>query len=358
MNATDVLNRRLSTQRVAGTPFDRPEDVVQGLVGVQSQDYPGARWSVGQRTRDCRDADVARAFDEGRILRTHVLRPTWHFVTPADIRVLLQLTAPRVEALNAFIYRQQGLDAETLTRGKHIIASTLEGGTQLTRKELGTVLAQAGIPASGVRLAYIVMHAELDALIVSGAMRGKQHTYALLDERAPNAKVVPHEEALAEITFRFFTGHGPVTLKEYVRWSGLTVTEARRGLKLVEHDLLREDVAGDTHWSGDAPPVSQPEGIVAHLLPEYDEAVLTYTGLTFPDMPRGADHGAWTNTFPRPVIIGGKRASTWRRTIAKREVALEASLFAALNAAESDALQAAVRRYSTFLELPVTLRMI
>ncbi len=211
MNATDVLNRRLSTQRVAGTPFDRPEDVVHWLVGVQSQDYPGARWSVGQRTRDCRDADVARAFDEGRILRTHVLRPTWHFVTPADIRILLQLTAPRVEALNAFIYRQQGLDTETLTRGEHVIAGALEGGNQLTRPELAAILGQEGIPATGVRLAYIVMHAELDALICSGAMRGKQHTYALLDERAPDARVVPHEKALAEITFRFFTGHGPAT---------------------------------------------------------------------------------------------------------------------------------------------------
>lgn len=358
MNATDIITQRLHTQRLAGTPFNRPEDMVQSLVGVQSQDPPGARWSVGQRTKDCRDSDVARAFDEGRILRTHVLRPTWHFVTPADIRPLLQLTAPRVETLNAFIYRQQGLDSETLTRGEHVIVRALEGGKQLTRPELAAVLEQAGIPATGVRLAYIVMHAELDALICSGAMRGKQHTYALLDERAPDARTLPPDDALAEVTLRFFTGHGPATLKEYVRWSSLTSSDARRGLQMVERDLMREDVAGETHWFGAAPTPPKPEGIIAYLLPEYDECVLTYTGLTVPDMPVTAGREARSDFFYRPVVIGGKRAGTWRRTITTREAVLDANLFATLDATEMDALQAAADRYGAFLELPVTLKII
>lgn len=357
MNTTDILDLRLHTQRLAGTPFDRSEDVVHWLVGVQSQDYPGARWSVGQRTKDCGDTNVAQAFDAGRILRTHVLRPTWHFVTPADIRVLLQLTAPRVEALNAYSYRRFQLDAVVLARSQTLIADALRGGGQLTRSELATILKRGGIVAEGLRLSYIMMHAELDALICSGAMRGKQHTYALLDERAPDARTLPHDEALAEVTRRFFAGHGPATLKEYVRWSGLTVADARQGLNMAERDLMRDDVEGQTYWFADTSPVPRPEAIVAYLLPEYDECVLTYTSLTFPDMPMAADRGPWSDTFYRPVIIGGKRAGTWRRTIAKREVALEANLFAALNAAESDALEAAAARYGAFLNMPVTVRI-
>lgn len=301
---------------------------------------------------------MERAFDEGGILRTHVLRPTWHFVTPADIRPLLQLTAPRVEALNAFMYRQQGLNAEILTRGEHVIAEALAAGKQLTRPELAATLDQAGIPATGVRLAYIVMHAELDALICSGAMRGKQHTYALLDERAPNARTLPHDDALAEVTLRFFTGHGPATLREYVRWSSLTTTEARRGLQMVKRDLTGENVEGETHWFGPAPAAPTPEAVVAYLLPEYDECVLTYTGLTFPDMPAAVDREGWSDAFYRPIVIGGKRAGTWRRTIAKREVVLEANLFAILDSAGMDALTAAADRYGAFLNMPVTLRLI
>ena len=197
MTPRDILHRRIHAQRVAGEPFARPEDMVRALVAVQSQDYGtasgNAGWSVGQRVAGCTAADVARAVDEGRILRTHVLRPTWHFVTPEDIRWLLALTASRVETLNASVYRQHGLDPVTLTRGEQAITDALAGGIHLTRAGLATVLEHAGIPASGIRLASIVMHAELDALICSGAMRGKQQTYALLEERVSPTNTRSHE---------------------------------------------------------------------------------------------------------------------------------------------------------------------
>jgi len=234
MDARDILHRRINTQRLAGDPFARPEDMVRSLVGVQSQDYGNARWSVGQRTANCTDADVARAFDEGRILRTHVLRPTWHFVTPEDIRWLLTLTAPRVHALNAYSYRQLDLDDAIFARCETLITDTLQGGNQLTRPGLAALLADAGIVANALRLSYIMMHAELDGLICNGAMRGKQHTYALLEERASQATTWTHEESLAELALRFFSGHGPVSLRDYVRWSGLTVADARAGLEMVK----------------------------------------------------------------------------------------------------------------------------
>ena len=146
-----------------------------------------AKWSVGSRAQRATDADIERAFDAGEILRTHVLRPTWHFVLPADIRWLLTATAPRVQARCAYRYRQLGLDAATLRRGDEALAAALRGGADLTRAEAAAVLAAAGIDAAGQRLPYLLMHAELEAVVCSGPRKGKQHTWALLEERAPQA---------------------------------------------------------------------------------------------------------------------------------------------------------------------------
>lgn len=362
MDARDILHRRIHTQRVAGEPFARPEDMVRSLVGVQSQDFGNARWSVGQRSANCTDADVAHAFDEGRILRTHVLRPTWHFVTAEDIRWILPLTAPRVHALNAYPYRQFDLDDALFARCESLIIDALRGGKYLTRPEIAAILADAGIPANALRLSYIMMHAELEGLICSGAMRGKQHTYALLEERASRATTRTYEESLAELALRFFTGHGPVSLRDYVRWSGLTVSDSKAGLEMVKAELTEVKVDGATLWFREsaipllrAPP---PTETIAYFLPEYDECVLTYRDVGFPDLSRSGDVDPSATVFDRPVIIGLKRAGTWRRTVGSKAVTMDVTLFSRLTATESTALDAALARYSAFMQLPVTLTVL
>ncbi len=358
MDARDILHRRINTQRLAGDPFARPEDMVRSLVGVQSQDYGNARWSVGQRTANCTDADVARAFDEGRILRTHVLRPTWHFVTPEDIRWLLTLTAPRVHALNAYSYRQLDLDDAIFARCETLITDTLQGGNQLTRPGLAALLADAGIVANALRLSYIMMHAELDGLICSGAMRGKQHTYALLEERASQATTWTHEESLAELALRFFSGHGPVSLRDYVRWSGLTVADARAGLEMVKAELTEVELDGTTLWYRESAIPPLPTEKVAYLLPEYDECVLTYRDVGFPDRSRGGAVDPSATVFDRPVIVDRQRAGTWRRMVGSKAVTVDVTLFTSLTAVETTALDAALARYSAFIQLPVTVTLL
>ena len=224
MTTLDIPQQRLFNQRLAGNLFEKPEAVVSWLGAVQAQEYPGAKWSVAQRTKGLTEATIEQVFAEGAILRTHLLRPTWHFVTPADIRWLLKLTAPRVNAANASYYRKFGLDEAVLARTNTVIARALEGGKQLTRSELEAALQQAGLstPADDrLRLAYIMMRAELDVLVCSGPLRGKQHTYVLLEERVPQAGTLERDEALAELTRRYFTSRGPATLKDYMGWSGL-----------------------------------------------------------------------------------------------------------------------------------------
>jgi len=198
----ELLRRRLRNQRLDRSELRKPAEVVQWLGAVQAQDYSGAKWAIGLRAKGVMDGDVERAFDEGAILRTHVLRPTWHFVSPADIRWMLALTAPRVRAANAATYRECELDATVFRRSRKALERALEGGKELTRAELASTLRREGIVAAGIRLAALMIEAELEGVIVSGPRKGKRFTYALLDERAPRGRPLPREEALAELAKR------------------------------------------------------------------------------------------------------------------------------------------------------------
>ena len=254
MANTGIAHRRLLNQRIAQPTFKKPVEVVNWLGAVQAQDFGAAKWAVGLRMAGGNDLEVEQAVNEGTILRTHVLRPTWHFVTPADIRWLLALTGPRVNAANATWYRQLELDEAVFRQTNKLIEKALEGGKQLTRPELATILQQAGIAAQDtVRLSFIVMRAELDGLICNGANQGKQITYALLEERVPPVRPLTREEALAEITRRYFISHGPATIADFGWWSGLTAADARAGLKLVEDEIEHEVIDGQTFWFGADP---------------------------------------------------------------------------------------------------------
>ena len=223
------------------------------LGAVQSQDYGPAKWSIAQRMDGTiTDAEMDRAFDAGRILRTHVLRPTWHFVLPADIHWLVSLTGPRIRALSAYMLRTTGLDDGVLARSNEIVGRALEGGRHLTRAELRIEIDRAGIATDGFRMGYLMMHAEITLLVCSGALRGKSQTYALLDDRAPDARRLTRDESLAELTRRYFTSHGPATVKDFRVWCSLPAADARRGLDLVGGELQRETFRDVTVWSGPA----------------------------------------------------------------------------------------------------------
>ena len=185
MNLPSIAELRLRNLRLNGKPLGTLEEVGGWLGAVQSQDYGPAKWSIGQRLRGARDGDLDEAYGRGTILRTHILRPTWHFVLPEDIRWMLELTAPRVRQTMAYYDRQLGLDPALTRKTIKLISRALASESRMTRTELATVLNKAGIDAHGQRLNHIVMNVELAGAICSGGLRGKQHTYALLDERVP-----------------------------------------------------------------------------------------------------------------------------------------------------------------------------
>ena len=349
--------QRLHNERLTGTPFEKPTDIVKWLGAVQSQDYGGAKWALGLRLEGVTDADIDQAFNDGKILRTHVMRPTWHFVDPADIRWLLELTAPRVNAFNAYMYRQLELDEALFQRSNQAIANALQGGNYLMRSELASVLQQIGIPADGMRLGYIVHRAELDAIICSGPRKGKQFTYALLDERAPQAKTLKRDEALAELIRRYFISHGPATMQDFAWWSGLTVTDTKMGIEMVKSQLNNEMIDGQTYWfsASMSTPLTKDPSPTVHLLPNYDEYTVAYKDRGAIYDPTKAEYLDLQNNFlfNHTLVIDGQVAGSWRRTFKKRSVVMEFAPFTPLGEAEKQALAIEMRRFGEFLNMPV-----
>jgi hypothetical protein len=352
----DIALRRLSAQRLTGEPFSSAAEAVGWLGAVQSQDYAGAKWALGQRTLGVDDADLDRLFEEGAILRTHVMRPTWHFVLPADIRWLLNLTASRVKAILAPYDRRLEIDPPLLARSHAVLESALMDHRHLTRTELAGGLEAAGIPASGQRLSHLVMHAELDALICSGPRRGKQFTYGLLEERAPSAHPLDRDEGLAELARRYFGGHGPAQAQDCAWWSGLTVGEVRRGLELAGPALAGEVIGGKSYWSApDAPRAAVPAPIV-HLLPNFDEYLVAYRDRGAALDPSRAFDGApfpYGNILAHVVVLNGQVWGGWKRRSEGRMTVVELGPLDVLDPIERAALQAAADRFAEFLGLPV-----
>ena len=348
----DVAASRLRNQKLVRTDCRTPEAVVAWLGAVQAQDYPGARWALGLRTKGTTDADIERACDEGRILRTHILRPTWHFVSPADIRWMLSVSGPRVNAVNTRYYRKTGLDDRIFARSRRAIDRALARGRHLTRLELASVLGKAGIPAAGQRLAYLMMRAELDGVICSGARAGKQPTYALLDERAPAPPSMTREEALAALAARYFTSHGPATLRDYVWWSGLTVKDAKTGIDAAGQVLQRITLDSRAHWLAASGARESKSGRSLYLLPNYDEYLIAYKdrgsirdGIRAASTPLSIE-------FPHFLVIDGKLRGTWKRTVRAERATIELRPFRLLNPDERRRLDAEAARFGKFVGMP------
>jgi winged helix DNA-binding protein len=388
----EVLSRRLATQRLTGDAPSTAAEVVRVLGCVQSQEYGHALWSLGMRTSGLTVADVQAEFDSGSFLRTHILRPTWHFVPAEDIRWILQVTAPRIQKLNQTVYRQHGLDPATLERGLAIIIEQLEGGRYRTRAELGRALADRELASHGIGLAYIVMNTELAGVICSGPVRGTQQTYALLDERVPRSTGADTLRASAnraprhgrgasggvlssasddgggfqassarkgdipELAARFFLGHGPASIQDLARWSSLTIGQCRNALDVIKDQLGCISVEGEDLWFDPAAPPPRPVP-GALLMPLYDELTLSYPLINFPQST-GHPHQPGEDLFVGCVIISETNVGLWRRTLRGRKMIMEITVSAGVLPKSRDILEAAAADLATFvgkeLELTIT----
>lgn len=348
--------RRLSANFLLEPVSADPAEIVRRLGAVQAQDFSGAKWGLALRGSGITDAVAERAFAKGRILRTHVMRPTWHFVAAADIRWLLALTAPRVHAGSAGRYRELGIDRSVIRRSNSVMTRALRDGKQLTRAELGEELERARIDTTmPQRLVYLLAAAELDGVICSGARRGKQLTYALLEERVAPAKLLDREEALLELARRYFTTRGPATPQDFAWWSGLTVADAKRGIAAAGDSLEQLTIDGGSYWSGAVSAPAEVASPTAHLLPNYDEYFIGYKDRSaiLRKVQRSKMFEGGVGLAAHVLLIDGQVAGVWKRSLSTTSVTVAFQPVVRLTRAQQRAVEKEARRYGRFLELPV-----
>ncbi|GAA1059982.1 winged helix DNA-binding domain-containing protein [Agromyces bracchium] len=346
----EIARRRLRSQLLAA-PVADAETVVRTLLGVQAENPSQSAWAVATRTTSPRQEDLAGALAEGRVIRTHVLRPTWHYVHVDDLRWLLEVTSPRV--IPVAVQQLRPL-VERMTRLTDAVTSMLAETPDRTRAEVAAGLSERDQPLSSFELMLFLAHLELHGIVCGGVPRDGEHTYALLDDRVPAAAPRDRDEALAELALRYLSSHGPATDRDLAYWATLTLTDARRGIAGAAGGLDSFEHDGRTFWhatgepEASVAPSSEPPG--AHLLQVLDE------------MYRGYQDSRWVidadglvrrtrETAIGMALVDGQILASMRRRIGANLVTFELNPYRALAADEVRELEAAADRYGAFLGL-------
>jgi hypothetical protein len=354
----DIARWRLRSHHVVSPFAVSARAAVGSLLAVQAENFSQAAWAVASRTENPDQADLATLLDDGAVIRTHVLRPTWHFVLAEDIGWLLDLTGPRIRRVTGQQLRSaHGLDERSIDQAVDAVMQALAGRGQLTRAQLADELGERGISGGGQMLMILLAHAELDGLICSGGIVDGEHTYALMGERVPTPRRLGRTEALAELALRYFTGHGPATERDLAYWATLTLTDVRAGLQQVRDRLDSFQHDGRTFWHGpgDVPCGSQvPAG---HLLQILDETYRGYQDSRWVldaagDVPRTRETAAGM------ALVDAQLLAAMRRTIANDHVRFDLRPYRAMRASEIEALDKAATRYGKYLRLQARLALL
>jgi hypothetical protein len=350
MHPSDIAQLRLHSQHIAATRLTTAAEVVGWMGAMQAQDYAMSKWAVGLRLPGSTDRLIEQAISAGEVLRTHLLRPTWHLVAAADLAWMLALTAPRIRAGLKSRLRDLGLTDDLLAKCNDLIGNALNDGKHLTRDEIVAELHAAGIATDGNRASHILMQAELSGLVCSGAVRNGKQTYALLAERLPQTPPLTRSEALAALAKRYFTGHGPATLQDFTWWSGLAAGEARKALEMVKADFVSETIATQTYWFSAELQLPQNTADTVHLLPAFDEFLISYTdrraSITMDDHRRAVSSNG---IFWPIIVVNGQVVGLWKRAIKKDTVSVEMEFFQPASPTQKDLIEIAIREYACFV---------
>jgi hypothetical protein len=350
MKSKDIAAFRLASQRLSESKLETPGDVVAWMGAIQAQDYEMAKWAVGLRLPGATVGCVQAAIDRGDIIRTHLLRPTWHLVASDDYAWLLELTAPRIRAAMRSRHRQLELTEAVIAKSEAIFVKQMRGGKHASRRVLIAALGEAGIATDENRASHIFLLAELDGVLCSGQDVSGRPTYALRPERVPIAKSLPRDGALAVLAKRYFISRGPATLQDFVWWSGLAAGEAKQALESIKGELDSAVVEARTYWSRgpSGPYAARP--VSALLLPAYDEFLLGYRDRSAVLSEEARTKAISSNGLFWPVVlIDGRAAGLWKRTAKKDAVAVDVDLFERPRRETKDSIEAAAARYGRFL---------
>ena len=347
----EVARWRLRTQRLAAPHAEDAAAVVEHLLCVQAENVGQTAWAVAARTAEPDAADLDALVADGRVVRTHVLRTTWHYARAEDIGWLLELTEPRVRrTIRKGLIAAGDFDDQRIDRMTGIVLDTLAAAPDRTRDELAETLGAEGLDPGGYALMLLLADLELRRLVVSGRPRDGVHTYARYEDRVP-ARSFDRDEALATLALRYVTGHGPATLDDLVYWATLTRGDAKKGLAAVQDQLESFEHDGRTYWHapGDEPPAPdaavEPRGHLLLILDElyrgYQDSRMVLDGAG--RVPRGRE------TAIGMAVVDGQMVAKMKRTVTARKVRFDLTPYDTLRDGDRDALDEAAQRYAAFL---------
>jgi len=350
MTSSEIVRQRIINQQLAGTKFKSAKEIVKWMGAMQAQDYAMAKWAIATRLTNSTDEIIERAINAGEIIRTHVMRPTWHFVSSNDVRWMLALTAPHIRSGMKSNHKSLGLTDQLFKRSNSIIEKSLAKDGCMTRAELVAELNKKKIKPDNLQALHIMLNAELNGTICNGPMRGKQFTYALLDERVPITKPLKRDEALAELSLRYFKSHGPANVQDFKWWSGLPVADAKEGLELRKSNLVNEKLENQTYWFSNSLMIEADLKPI-YFLPAYDEFMVSYK-----DRSACLDAAFFSNAITgngifKPIIVmNGKVIGIWARAIQENRIIIETQFFRSSNKLKKKEMILAFQPYGKFLQ--------
>jgi hypothetical protein len=353
---SEISHHRLVSQKLYKTSNLSPQEIVQHLGAMQAQDYAMARWAVGSRC-NATEKEIEEAVNSAKIIRTHILRPTWHFVSAEDIYWMLELSAPQVKRFTAVAAKKYGLDAKKLDQINNSIEKLLAGKNHLTRDEIMQKLDIKKSSKEDFLSAAIMMNAELDGLVCNGEMKGKQITYALLEERVPKSKTkLTKEEGLAKLAQRYFESHGPATVLDFSWWSGFSPTICNKAINAIELQLSSIPIDNQTYWFKKDHSDLDTFRESVHFLPAFDEILISYKTREASILQEHQSLAFTNNGIFKPIILeNGKVIGTWKRTIKKDHAKIETQFFNKTESSKKAILFEGIKAFENYLETKVVI---
>lgn len=350
MNLDEIALLRLKNQQITRPGFKTAAEVVRWLGAVQAQDYNMSEWAVGVRLPGSTANTIKTAINSGEIIRTHVLRPTWHLVSADDIYWMLKLSAPQIKSLSRSRDKELGLTETAFNRSNSVLEKALRNNRHLTREELLKILATAGFSNDDNRVSHILMRAEIEGIIANGTIIDGKQTYALLAERVSNIKTMQRNEAVLELGRRYFTSHGPATLHDFVWWSGLPVKDCRWAVEELKNSFNSAKIDEETYLFTSFEKNQEAEKNHVGTLPAFDEFIISYKNRTASLPYENQIKAVHINGVFRPVILyNGKVIGIWKRTVKKEKVFLSAELFGSVTASVKKRIEANFHSFAHFI---------
>jgi hypothetical protein len=351
MTIEEITSLRIRNQQIEASNIKTPKELAGWMGAIQAQDFAMAKWAIGLRVPESTEKTIEQSYNSGDILRTHLMRPTWHFVSPDDVYWLLELSAPQIRKVLRTNDKRFELTETVYAAGNNMLEKVLSGGKSLTREELVQEYDAIHIRTNENRLSHMLVRAEQDGVVCSGPLKGNKLTYALLAERVPTKKAITRDEALVNLATRYFKSHSPASFRDFVWWSGLTITDARKAYHMIQSCFVSETIGNETYLFTNNFTNTPPANLSVHLLPAFDEYLIAYANRSA--ALEGIDNKKTIsdNGIFRPIIvINGQVRGLWKRTTKKDKAFIETEHFQPFDTQTIKAIDQEIKQYGIFLD--------